>query len=697
MQPWTRALLICCGWLIGWPASISAQEPGPLRKFTQAHTRVVWVQDQSASNNDILAVGQKLQLMGLDSDDGQGERVILGDLRNYAKPLLTPDGSRVVYSDQQTQKFYVVNWDGTGKKLLGDGLAVDVWRDPRGVVDLVYVAKRVGKPENVMYRNLRRVQLDNPKISQKVWDQTEIGCDNFQLSADGTRAGGEFPWPNGGVADLQKRTWRKLETGCWSSIAPDNSGISWVFDGPHRHLQFHRPDAAAGWKVAINTAPGINNAEVFHPRWSNHVQFFGMTGPYTVPGKVNVISGGGPQVEVYLGRFSPDFKSVEAWHAVTHNNRGDFYPDVWIAGGQVSVVELPGLNAQPPVAAIAPPWPATQDGLLFAWNNSSQTNQLPDRPGHPGRVCQLKLQGRVVPGEFHDLRFQGGTAIPEDLAQASLTAIKASRQFTIEMLVTPESATSPQATFCEMGPTAQPYLRLLQKGPQLSVHPIKSGVGAAIDEWNAPSPVLVSLKVTPEITAMYVNGRYRGGIKGSQDVQNWTSADLRFGSASWKGRLEALTVYSRGLTDQELQLQAAAVGHRLKTRTPVAATRVQAKCIERTTIPAPAQILPYRRALAVHEFEIQEILAKHHSLSAPKTTPPLEPGARILVAQWVILDGQVLPEASQPAVGAAAELTLELVEQHPELKSERQILETTELDLPLYYSVDFAAQTSPAS
>ena len=695
MQPVARALLFCCGCLIGWSEFAPAQEPSPLRKFTQAHTRVVWVQDQSGTNSDILATGQKLKLLGFDSDDGLGERVILGDLRNYAKPLLTPDGRQVVYSDQQTQKFYVVNWDGTGKKLLGDGLAVDVWRDPLGIIDWVYVAKRVGKPENVTYRNLRRVQLSDPKISQKVWDQTEIGCDNFQLSADATRAGGEFPWPNGGVADLQKRTWRKLETGCWSSIAPDNSGVSWVFDGPHRNLQFHRPDEAAGWKVAINSAPGINNAEVFHPRWSNHVQFFGMTGPYTVPGKVNVISGGGPQVEVYLGRFSPDFKSVEAWHAVTNNNRGDFYPDVWIEGGQVTLVDLPGLTKKPKVATVAPAWPATQDGLLFAWNNGSQTNQLPDRPGHPGRACQLKLQGRVVPGRFHDLHFQGGTAIPEDLAQPMLTAIKKSRQLTIEMLVTPDSATSPQATFCELGPTDEPYLRLLQKGLQLSVHPLKSGVGTPVDEWKGPSPILVSLKVTPEITAIYVNGQYRGGIKGSQGLQNWTSADIRLGSVQWRGRLEALTVYSRGLTDKELQQQATAARYRLNARTPIGSTQLRAKCIERTTIPAPAQILPYRRALAVHEYEVQEILARRNSQSAPQTGPTLELGARILVAQWVILDGQILPEAPQPAVGASTELTLELVEQHPELKSERQILETTELDLPLYYNADFAARMAP--
>ena len=375
-----------------------SQEASPLHDFTGSHTRIVWVQDFSPANGDILTQGQRLKLMGIDSEDGRGERVLLGEMKNYAKPLLTPDGKRVVFSDQQIQKFYVVNWDGSGKKLLGDGLAVDVWRDPRDGVDWVYAGKRVGKPELVTYRGLRRIKLNEPKSSQKVWDQTAVGCDNFQLSADGTKAGGEFPWPNGGVADLTKKTWQKLEQGCWASIAPDNSGLSWVFDGPHRHLQLHRPDQPDGWKVNVSGAPDFNGAEGFHPRWSNHVRYFGMTGPFNVKGAVNYISGGGPQIEIHLGRFSADFKTVEAWHQVTQNARADFYPDVWISGGETSVIELPGLKNSPP-PMVAPTWPVITDGLLFAWNNGSQTNQIADRPGHPGRASQIALHRHQRIGE----------------------------------------------------------------------------------------------------------------------------------------------------------------------------------------------------------------------------------------------------------------------------------------------------------
>ncbi len=84
------------------------------------------------------------------------------------------------------------------------------------------------------------------------------------------------------------------------------------------------------WQVNINNAPGIDGYEVYHPRWTNHPRFLTMTGPYTVGTEANKIRGGGPQVEIYLGRFAADFTAVESWVKVTDNRRADFSPDAWI-------------------------------------------------------------------------------------------------------------------------------------------------------------------------------------------------------------------------------------------------------------------------------------------------------------------------------------------------------------------------------
>ena len=55
--------------------------------------------------------------------------------------------------------------------------------------------------------------------------------------------------------------------------------------------------------VNINNAPGFDGAEVYHPRWTNHPRFFAISGPYNQGGP-NQARTGGPQAEIYLGRFS---------------------------------------------------------------------------------------------------------------------------------------------------------------------------------------------------------------------------------------------------------------------------------------------------------------------------------------------------------------------------------------------------------
>ena len=61
---------------------------------------MVWVQEDGT---DPLAFGANLALMGLDSDDGQGERMIGSERRSYVKPMLTPGGDRIVFSSRAPQ------------------------------------------------------------------------------------------------------------------------------------------------------------------------------------------------------------------------------------------------------------------------------------------------------------------------------------------------------------------------------------------------------------------------------------------------------------------------------------------------------------------------------------------------------------------------------------------------------------------
>lgn len=302
----------------------------PHTDLDNARTRVVWVQDMG-EGRDVDTLGSNLRLMGLDTGDGRGERVILGTLKNYAKPLITPRGDRVVYSDRIRKKIHVVNWDGTGLRELLGGIGLAIWRDPRDGREWIYYGSEEMRDGGAHCPAVYRTLLDNPGTGELVWNKTPVSVDSFQISADGRMAGGNFPWPIGGVAELPNGSLKKLGSGCWTALTSDNSYAFWVFDSPHRNLFIDDISGEQGRWVNINGAPGIDGYEVYHPRWSNHPRVMAMTGPYKEGTGANRIAGGGAAVEIYVGRFNADFTAIESWWRVTNNSRGDFFPDVWLS------------------------------------------------------------------------------------------------------------------------------------------------------------------------------------------------------------------------------------------------------------------------------------------------------------------------------------------------------------------------------
>ena len=357
--------VLCCAVVAAaWPVAARADVSADVKAATGARTRIVWCRD-AGDGSDAFARGNSLQLMGFDSHDGAGVRTILSAKANYSRPMMTPAGDRVVFSDLAKGKVKVVNFDGSGLRVVTGGFAVAVWRAREGT-EWVYVKTARADTD----APIRRYRIDDPGKGELVWDKSPTDVDNFQLSADGKRAGGLFPWPECGVAELPNRSWQKFGRGCWTSFAPDNSYVAWSFDGAHRNLTLFAPPARRLAKVNISSAPGIGGYEVYHPRWSNHVRFLTMTGPYKAGRGKNRIRGGGRAVEIHLGRFNERLTAVEKWVRITYDAKADFYPDAWIAPG-------PGPYRN---AYVAPEAPAPT------------TSQAP-RKGPPQRVV---LAGRLV-------------------------------------------------------------------------------------------------------------------------------------------------------------------------------------------------------------------------------------------------------------------------------------------------------------
>jgi hypothetical protein len=298
----------------------------PLRDFTGTHTRVVWVQ---GDGTDPYALAGNLVLVGFDSDDGRGERVILAERRNYMKPLLTSNGQRILFSSNLMSgrpEVFAVGWDGTGLTRLAEGFALTVWQNPIDDSDWVYVGQ---DNREHTFRRVVRFPLANPSAVEPVWDKTPVAADTFQVSADGRVAAGQFPWPEVAIAELPNGNLRRVGDGCWTAMQTVRGPLAWYFDGAHRNLTLVDVRTDKRWTVPINTAPGFDNPEVYHPRWTNHPRFLALSGPYN-RGGANQVRSGGTQSEIWLGRFSEDYSSIASWFRVTTNDGGDSYPDVWI-------------------------------------------------------------------------------------------------------------------------------------------------------------------------------------------------------------------------------------------------------------------------------------------------------------------------------------------------------------------------------
>jgi len=297
-------------------------------KLTGSRTRIVWmhaVQDVAANNWD--AISPDYELKGFDTAEGRA-RVILPGPASYANPCITPDGQRVLFTDTTTNTLYVVNWDGSDKMELTKGYVLCTWIDRKERTQWVYFTE-----QGYSSGQLARCRIDNPSVREVVWSK-EQAAHTLTLSADGTRAGSEFPWPAAGVAILPNVSWKRYGTGCNGCIAPDNS-----------YRFFHMGEEAGHDGVILYDKDGANRrairfkgglpADSWIPRWTNDVRFLTANSPI-----------GGKDADIYLGQFNPAFTAVTKWVRITNQPGQDTKACGWVG-------RLPRPEAKPVTLAPA--------------------------------------------------------------------------------------------------------------------------------------------------------------------------------------------------------------------------------------------------------------------------------------------------------------------------------------------------------
>lgn len=672
------------------------QSPDPQRdqeveKLTGGHTRVVWQRDV-VEGRRIDGYGELFVLMGYDSRDGRGVRTILGEKGSYMRPLLAPDGERIVFTDSTRGKICVVNWDGSGRRDVADGVAGELWRDPETRETWVY-----GKAENFgegfNEAPLVRFRLDNPKEIETIWTKTATHITtpgSLQVSADGKKVAANMPWPVSGVAVIPDEAWANNANGCWPGLAPDHSYLSWTFDGRHRNLLMHDPFNNRDWKVNVSKAPGVDNYEVYHPRWSNHAQFFVMTGPYSVGKGNNRLGGGGPQVDIHLGRFNRDFTEVEAWVNISRSDQAEFYPDAWIEGGDryQSALSRPGDNS--PLVQEMPPlkdrWPVSEQGLLFLWENNRAGNRSASE-GVFARDALAVASGEARFGAHNEMWLHRGSVRVEGFDEAINRAIKKSDAFTLELVLRSASARQfgPRRVITMsvdrndlnfyLGQNSDRLvfrLRTTETGPrgeEIELCPIEAGRACH-----------VVVSYGRGVLTCHVDGKLvKQSPQFEGNLSDWNdAARLLFGdewrgvNRQWSGLVEGVAIYSRKITGEEIARKHELYTAKTTARPEPEITEVEVELIRRHEPPALEDIAPYRRALVLNLYRVIG------------ESPVADENGEVRVAEWILLDGKEPEINTTLRPGARRKLRLERFENHPELESERMIGEPFDLDHDLY-------------
>lgn len=673
-------------WILSLLAAIVARaddESAALQAFTGARTKLAWIQQVEGPADDAFCWTDRHILRVLDTAESTGARTLVGEIGSFHRPLITPRGDRVVFSRFSTRKFYVVNWDGNGLREVGDGCALAVWRDPATSEEWVYFAQSDGEKEWDQHfcHDVRRVKLDDPRTVEPVWDRTTITINNFQLSADGTRACSQFPHPRAGFARLPNQDWTPITPGCWTSMSPDNSYWLWVFDGKHRNITLHDPTRDRSWTVHINTAPGMDGYEVYHPRWSNDKRFIVLTGPYKTGEKgKNLICWGGRNVEILVGRFNRNCTRIAEWLQATHNDLGDFYPDLWLEKSgdeEPPAAREPATDTDP---VMPETWPLVRQNLIFVWDNALQPDELTRPDGAKIPHGPLTGHGRAVWGPHHEMALSGGRFMAWDDGRI-LQALRYHRAVTIEALVTPARDSLPFPTPL-LGYTladGTPLFGIEQEGNTLNM--LATFNDQPTRRWTIGP---VAARLTAHVVVTFEGGRLRAWLDGRQTLDEsfeLVSLNpgglglLRFGGdaadRSWPGQLESVALYDGALAPEDVQRHWAWQSARLAGRPPLTTVHVKARLIEAPPAPEPASIAPYRRALSAQVYEIECVLEGHAATG------------RVVVAGWSVLDGHKVESAREP--DRTYELDLEPFEEHPQLESERLLMDSRLLTLPLYY------------
>ena len=278
------------------------------------HTRIVWVDGGDA----LLGVSNAIS--GFDSKTGKITKIYSG---KCVKCVLCYGGHKVLFTSGD-YKVWIIDFDGTNaKQLLEAGNVSDGWRDPKtGTEWAVYRGQGRGQGGGI-----NRINIDDPtqKIELYSGNAGHTVYPWFQMSADGTFTADFMPYGTVFVYDIVTKKKTKIKSGpCWASTASDNSYNWFHLNGGHTSLGLYNKTKGIGSLGVV--PPAKKGADIYCPRFAEGTEETGLY--FTLGGGYSSYSS--PGIEIFLGKFGSDLRSVEKWARITNDNVANHHSSAWI-------------------------------------------------------------------------------------------------------------------------------------------------------------------------------------------------------------------------------------------------------------------------------------------------------------------------------------------------------------------------------
>lgn len=312
-----------------------------------------------------------------------------------------------------------------------------------------------------------------------------------------------------------------------------------------------------------------------------------------------------------------------------------------------------------------PEWPAAA-GAVFALRNThfSTPRVTLDDQGRELMAFNCTPRGRALIGRFWDLVCDGGSFLARDAGTWVGMQVAKSGAFSIELTLTPADA-SPKgkAVVFAYADASGEDLALLQDADGLALR-IKGKETIALFAPHVGQAVHLLVACGNGTWTAWRDGKQAGSGPLPAGSADWGRRQLVMGSDArgdhpWLGRLEGVAVFPRALSDKQAAAQAAALRALQADRKPATRVRFEGTLLRQAKTADLSAIQPYTRSLTVAEYKVDKVLAGQWK----------QPTIQVL--HWMIMDSKRLPLADRKA-GAKVTLSVEPVDQHPELESCRR-------------------------